>query len=179
MPPGWPTDIGDGKVPPMSLRPDIVECWIFRTTRDGRPEVLLIRRSPGRIFPGLWQCVTGRLDAGERIPVAALREVEEETKLSPPAIEAFYDLDQVSSFYSEDADGIVTSMIFAVRVGPSSEPTLSEEHDAYRWEEPEEALRLAVWPSYDESIRRIRTHLLDPELAPWFEMSFDGRRLRR
>jgi len=65
------------------LRPDLVECWIFRLAEPGRVEVLLIRRSDSRIFPGLWQCVTGGLDAGERVPVAALREVSEEVGFGP------------------------------------------------------------------------------------------------
>jgi 8-oxo-dGTP pyrophosphatase MutT (NUDIX family) len=162
----------------MTSRPDIVECWIFRV-RDARPEVLLIRRSAGRIFPGLWQCVTGRLEAGENIPLAALREVEEETGFGPDDVEAFFDLDQVSGFYAQEPDALATSVIFAVRVAPDAEPRLSSEHDAHRWAEPAEALRLAVWPAYDESIRRITNHLLDPELAPWFELSRDGRRIRR
>ena len=162
----------------MTSRPDIVECWVFRV-RDGKPEVLLIRRSAGRIFPGLWQCVTGRLDPDEAIPLAALREVEEETGLGSEAIEAFFDLDQVSSFYAQEPDALATSVIFAVRVRPNAEPRLSVEHDAYRWAPPDEALRLAVWPAYDESIRRITNHLLDPDLAPWFELSMEGRRIRR
>ena len=47
----------------MSLRPDLVECWVFRVAppadaADPRPEgdrleILLIRRSGTRIFPGL------------------------------------------------------------------------------------------------------------------------------
>jgi 8-oxo-dGTP pyrophosphatase MutT (NUDIX family) len=162
----------------MTTRPDIVECWIFRV-RDGRPEVLLIRRSTGRIFPGLWQCVTGRLDPDELIPLAALREVEEETGIRLADIEAFFDLDQVSSFYAQEPDALATSVIFAVRVRAEVEPRLSIEHDAHRWAAPDDALRLAVWPAYDESIRRITNHLLDPELAPWFELSMDGRRIRR
>jgi len=162
----------------MTSRPDIVECWVFRI-RDGSPEVLLIRRSPGRIFPGLWQCVTGRLDREESIPHAALREVEEETGFGSADIEAFFDLDQVSSFYAQEPDALATSVIFAVRVGPDAEPRLSNEHDAHRWAAPDEALRLAVWPAYDESIRRITNHIVDPELAPWFELTMDGRRIRR
>lgn len=164
--------------PGPGWRPDIVECWVFRV-QDDRPEILLIRRSAGRIFPGLWQCVTGRLDPGERIPVAALRELEEETGFDEGDIEAFFDLDQVSTFYAQEPDALATSMIFAARVRPEAEPRLSTEHDAFRWAAPDEALRLAVWPAYDESIRRITTHLLDPELAPWFELEMDGRRKRR
>jgi 8-oxo-dGTP pyrophosphatase MutT (NUDIX family) len=162
----------------VPVRPDLVECWIFRVGARGL-EVLLIRRAPGRIFPGHWQPVTGGIEGAERVPLAAFREVAEETGFGPGEIEAAYDLDQVAPFYDEGADAIVTSAIFAVRVGPGAEPRLSHEHDAYEWLPPEAALVRAVWPSYDDSIRRIRDLLLDPEQAPWFELTLDGRRRRR
>ncbi len=163
----------------MSLRPDLVECWVFRVRDPGGLEILLIKRAAGRIFPGLWQCVTGGIEPGERVPAAALREVAEETGLGDEAIEAFYDLDQVASFYDEGADDVVVSAIFAVRVRPDAKPMLSHEHDAFRWLPPAEALRLVIWPSYAESIRRIREQLLDPELAPWFELTRAGERKAR
>ena len=163
----------------MSLRPDLVECWVFRVRDPGGLEILLIKRAAGRIFPGLWQCVTGGIEPGERVPAAALREVAEETGLGDEAIEAFYDLDQVASFYDEGADGVVVSAIFAVRVRSDAEATLSREHNAFRWLPPAEALRLVIWPSYAESIRRIREQLLDPELAPWFELTRAGERKAR
>ena len=34
-------------------------------------EILLIRRAPGRELAGLWQCVTGSIESGERIALAA------------------------------------------------------------------------------------------------------------
>ena len=52
---------------------------------------------------------------------------------------------------------------------------LSHEHDAMRWVSPDEALDLAVWPAYRESIRRIVENLLDPERAIWFELHAGGR----
>jgi dATP pyrophosphohydrolase len=163
----------------VSLRPDLVECWVFRVQEPARLEILLIRRAAGRIFPGLWQCVTGGIEPGERVPAAALREVHEETGLDDDAIESFYDLDQVAPFYDEGVDAVVVSAIFAVRVRPDAEATLSHEHDAFRWVAPDEALRLAIWPSYAESIRRVRELLVDPELAPWFELTLAGKRKAR
>ena len=178
------------------VRPDLVECWIFRLP-DGEPgrsaggdpaggdhgrvepEFLLIRRAPGRIFPGLWQCVTGGPEPGERIPHAALREVVEETGLGPSDIAGFYDLDMVSSFYDEGPDAIVSSAVFALRVHAAAEARLSAEHDAFRWAAAPEARSLVVWPSYGECLDRIRRCLLEPATARWFELDLAGHRLLR
>jgi 8-oxo-dGTP pyrophosphatase MutT (NUDIX family) len=172
----------------MSLRPDLVECWVFRvvpaSTDDQRPdadrlEILLMRRAAHRIFPGLWQCVTGGVEPGERVPAAAMREVLEETGMGPGEIERFYDLDQVAPFYDDGVDALVVSAIFAARVRPSAEPRPSHEHDAMRWVGVDEAARLTVWPSYVDSIRRVREQLLDPALEPWFALDADGSRVAR
>ena len=175
-------------------RPDLVECWVFRVPEPssassagvgetaataGEPEFLLIRRAPGRIFPGLWQCVTGGLDASERAPLAALREVREETGFGGATIEGFYDLDMVSTFYDEGPDAIVTGAVFALRVRSDAEPRLSREHDALRWAAVDEARLLAAWPSYAESMDRVRGCLLEPERARWFALDIQGRRLAR
>ena len=173
----------------MSLRPDLVECWVFRVpppvsaddprTEAERLEILLIRRAAHRIFPGLWQCVTGGVEPGEFIPAAAMREVLEETGLGPDEIEAFYDLDQVAPFYDEGSDAVVVSAIFAARVRPDAQARESWEHDGLRWVPAAEAPRLAIWPSYAESVRRVREQLLDPALEPWFRLDADGRRIAR
>ena len=172
------------------VRPDLVECWVFRVPDPPRgpvgevpgafePEFLLIRRAPGRIFPGLWQCVTGGPEPAERIPQVALREVAEETGFGNDDIVAFYDLDMVSSFYDEGPDAIVNGAIFAMRVRTAAEPRLSDEHDAFRWAAADEARTLVVWPSYGECLDRIRSCLLDPVAARWFELDLDGSRLLR
>ena len=165
------------------FRPDIVDCWMFRIGHTSRaverPEVLLIRRAPGRILPGLWQCVSGSLEPGERIAVGALREVAEETGYDTRTIEAFFDLDQVNQFHEPSVDAVVTAAVFAARVRPGVEPVLSHEHDAARWVPIADAAADAViWPGYRVAIATIARDVLDPDRASWFELTLEGRRAR-
>ncbi len=177
------------------FRPDLVEVWVYRdrsgasssASADAKSappdsstlEILMMRRSPGRILPGLWQCVSGSLETGESVAAGALRELREETGFGALEIVGFYDLDQVNQFHEPSVEAILSSAVFAVRVGSVAEAVLSHEHDAGRWVSAQEALRLAVWPAYRESIGRIVDNLLDPERAIWFELTIAGARARR
>lgn len=155
------------------LRPDLVDVWIFREGADG-PEVLLMRRVPGRVLPGLWQGVSGGLEANERIVDGALRELREETGFTRPVVEAFFDLDFVNQFHFAPVDAVMTSAVFAARVRPGAEPVLSHEHDAARWLALDAAISEVIWPGYRDALRRIGENLLDPARARWFELAPDG-----
>ena len=157
------------------FRPDLVDCWIYRAGAAG-PEILLIRRALGRILAGLWQCVSGSLEDGERVAQGALRELREETGFDREAIDGFYDLDLVNQFHESSVDGIVTAAVFAVRVAADAQPTLSHEHDGARWLSIDDAQAEVIWPGYRTAIERIRDDLRDPDRAAWFELTLEGDR---
>ena len=157
------------------FRPDLVDCWIYRDAPNGT-EILLIRRAPGRILPGLWQCVSGSIEPGERVAAAALREVAEETGFAGDALLGFYDLDLVNQFHEPSVDAVMSSAVFAVRVDPDADVRLSHEHDAARWLSLTDAHREVVWPGYRTAIERIRDDLADPERIAWFALTRDGNR---
>lgn len=164
----------------MSFRPDLVAVWVYRVPDPAEPErieILLLRRSADRPLPGLWQCVTGSIEPGERVALAAVRELAEETGLRPDDIEGFYDLDLVSQFHWPDVDGVLSEVVFAVRARPDTEPVLSHEHDAHVWVDPASAVRQAVWPAYREAIERVAGILPEGERARWLEMRLDGSRI--
>jgi len=152
------------------LRPDLVACWLFRVGPDARPEILLVRRAPGRLYPGLWQCVTGRLEAGERILDGALREVGEETGLARADLEAVFETDIVNWFHEASADAIWGEAVFAARVRDGREIRLSHEHDDLRWLAPEDARGLVIWPAYQRAIDQVEWLLANPEKAARYRL---------
>lgn len=153
----------------MSVRPDLVACWLFRLGADGRPEILLIRRAPGRLYPGLWQCVTGKLEAGERIVDGALREVVEETGLRPTDLEAVFETDLVNWFHEGAFDTIMCEAVFAARVRGAATVELSAEHDDWRWLAPEAAKAIVPWPAYERAIDTVVWLVDHPDRSAVFE----------
>jgi 8-oxo-dGTP pyrophosphatase MutT (NUDIX family) len=158
-------------------RPDLVDVWLFRFVDDA-PQILMLHRAAHRVLPGLWQGVSGLVEPDETITDAALREVREETGLEASAIKGFFHLDYVAEFLWEPSDALMTGVYFAIRTDPAWDPVLSHEHDSYEWLPLDGALRRSVWPGYREALIRLRDNVLDPERAPWFELSLEGERVR-
>jgi len=151
----------------VTFRPDLVGCWIFRVTPAGDLEILLIRRAAGRIYPGIWQCVTGGLEGDEKVVDGALRELEEETGITAADLDALYGLDQVNLFHADHVDALMAEAVFAAHVRPGVEPRLSHEHDDFQWLPADEARETVVWPAYRSAIEQLEWLVAHPHHAPW------------
>jgi 8-oxo-dGTP pyrophosphatase MutT (NUDIX family) len=156
------------------LRPDLVACWLFRIGSGGEPEILLIHRAPGRTYPGLWQCVTGRLEHGETIVGGALREVVEETGFGPGEIEAVFETDIVNVFHERAVDGLLTEAVFAARIRMDATVVLSDEHDDVRWLTPADAHELVVWPAYHRAIEQVEWLVANPDKSAVYRLPDPG-----
>jgi 8-oxo-dGTP diphosphatase len=130
---------------------DYVDVWLWRG--QGRAaEFLLLRRSGTGPTAGLWTPVMGRIEPGETAAVAALREMREETGLTP---EELHQIDPVHTFYLAADDTVQMSPVFAARVGAGAQVTLSAEHAEFRWLPAERAIAEAAWPGQRQSARRV------------------------
>ncbi len=154
----------------MSLRPDIAACWVYRIAPSGNLEILLIRRAPGRRYAGIWQCVTGKVEPGERIVDAALRELTEETGLGGDDLEAFLETDIVSTFHEASLDVLLVEAVFAARVGADAEVRLSEEHNAFEWLDLQAARARVTWPAYVRAIDFVEWLEANPDRAASFRL---------
>ena len=130
-----------------------IGAYIARTP-PGReePEFLLLRRAQGYL-KDTWQMVTGMIENGETAWQAALREVREETGITP---DDFFSTGLLENFYLARLNLINMAPIFLAICRTPREVRLSpEEHGAYRWTSVEEAAGLLAFPQQIENLRTI------------------------
>jgi dihydroneopterin triphosphate diphosphatase len=138
----------------MEIISDLVELHIFRI-KNSEPEFLLLKRSEKKIYPGLWQMVSGHIKKGETAVKTALRELKEETALTPYRL---WVAPNVNSFYSPDDDTITLIPVFAVEVQDSN-VKISDEHTEFKWVNPEEAKIFLAWEGQRRSVDIIKEYI--------------------
>ena len=160
-----------------------VEVYVFRR-RERRVQFLALKRSADRrVLPGVWQPVTGKLDAGETAVQCAVREVREETGFAP---RRWWALKTPTLYFDASADAILALPLFAAEVDPGRRVTMSEEHEDHRFLPAREAGRRFLWESQRRGLEAVRHEVLgggalarELEITHLIEGSRGSRPLRR
>ncbi|ATL65083.1 NUDIX hydrolase [Nocardia terpenica] len=93
---------------------------------DGK--VLLLQRSADDFMGGIWELPSGKVEPGEALDQALVREVKEETGLDVTRITHY-----LGGFdYASGSGKTSRQFNFVVEVA-SAEPIVLQEHDAYAW----------------------------------------------
>ena len=93
---------------------------------DGR--VLLLRRPGDDFMGGIWELPSGKVEPGETLEQAVVREVEEETGLQVTGVGRYVD----SFDYRSGSGKLSRQFNFAVECD-ASEPVRLTEHTAHSW----------------------------------------------
>ncbi|MHB8352421.1 MAG: NUDIX domain-containing protein [Thermoplasmata archaeon] len=118
--------------------------------------VLVLRRPPGR--GGFWVPVSGKVDRTDPdLPSALRRELAEETGFVPPR--PLQPLDWSVRFEGPDG-GRWRLHAYAVELDARYVPTLSPEHDAFRWVSFSEAQASLHYPDNREAALRLLGRLV-------------------
>lgn len=115
-------------------------------------QLLLARRASGKYMGDTWQLISGGLNPDETAWQGALREMLEETGLTP---REFYRLSTLTSFYRPDNDSLNTAPMFCAVVAPNVSVTINAEHTAFEWVILSEAVSRLMWPSDRQALREI------------------------
>ena len=141
-----------------AIQCDQVEVYVFRRSRRARRvEFLALRRAPGRRLRGVWQPVTGRLRRGEAALAAAVRELREETGLSP---RRWWALESMTIWFDPASDTVHLLPLFAAEIGPGDEVKLSPEHDAHAFLPAAAAARRYLWLAQKLGLAAVRREVL-------------------
>jgi len=127
----------------------------------GRGEYLLLKRAPHVFYGGIWQYVTGTVEPGEHTVATIMREVREETGLTP---EALYRVPDVGCFYLAEDDAIHLVSVFAARVARDIPVRISGEHTGYDWQDRETAGTTLYWPFNRRMVNLVDDNLVQGEL---------------
>jgi len=160
------------------IRSNIVAVYVVRPAPSGGGvELLMLQRPDGHRFAGAWQTVGGHIEErqGETAWQAALRELDEETGLR---VVRWYRIDRPETFYNPDNDTIYLVPAFVALVAADAEPTLSDEHQAFRWQSPHDAAASVDWAAMRDSILLVGEAFADIERPGLGVTEFDPARLR-
>jgi len=136
----------------------LIEAHIFRKVNN-EIEFLLLKRAENEKYPGIWQMVTGGVEENEKGYEAAIREIKEETNLTPSK---FWVVPHMNSFYSLEKNNVCLVPVFAALV-EDGEVKISEEHTDYKWVKREEAQKLLAWPGQRKSVQIIKDYFTNEQ----------------
>ncbi len=141
----------------MNIISNLVEVHIFREADNGI-EFLLLKRAEDQIYPTVWQMVSGKIKENEKAFETSLRELKEETNLTPLKM---WVAPKVNSFYSSHSDSICLIPVFAVQVKKYSKVIISDEHSEYKWVTSDEARILLAWDGQRKAVELIEEYFLN------------------
>lgn len=130
-------------------------------------QYLLLHRSMQKDYgPGIWECLTGRVDQGEGFEQALQREVREELGVSVRAEHIL----GTTHFYRGDPlpENELVGVVYLCSLSQLVPIQISDEHSEYRWLSAAQALELlsASDPSTQWAVRVIeRAELIQPLLT--------------
>ena len=140
-------------------------------------QYLLLHRSKQRnVRPGIWECVTGRVDQGESFDDALHREVHEELGVT---VQVEHILGTAHYYRGVPIpENELVGVVYLCTLEHTTSIHLSEEHSEYRWLPIDQAIDLLSAPdSSTQWTRRVIKHadhiypMLPPELIR-FQVKF-------
>jgi len=128
-----------------------IECYVYKRVKNDIKFLVIKRSNDSKVYPGIWQTVTGKIEKGEKAFNAARREVTEETGLHPVRL---FSLPHTTTFYSSHFDSISLIPLFFCEV-KNEKVKLSEEHSEYKWLSAKSSAKILFFKTQKENINFI------------------------
>lgn len=129
---------------------NLIELCVFKRENDQPRYLLLHRTKEEKIYPNLWQFITGSIEGDEKAADAAVRELMEETGLKPTSL---WIVPIVLSFYHADSDSVNLCPFFAAEIQERKSVKISDEHDDFGWFVYDEAISKLELPEWKKGLK--------------------------
>ncbi len=151
------------------FKSEFIQAHIARFNADRKDYdfLVLLRSGRNRVYPNIWQVVTGKIETGETAVETARREALEETNLKPLKM---WTLPYVSTFYNAKRDVMFSSPVFGFLVDYDDEVVLSHEHSEFLWLGLEDCIDKVLLPSHREGTRIFMEFILSGGQGENFEI---------
>ena len=119
-------------------------------------KVLIAKRSPNRkLYPSLWECGGGQVEAGESFEEAVIRQIREEFSaiVKPIKVLGTYEISKADLEQKK-----IPGIKFVCRIEGfvnGTEPIISDEHTEWRWQPVEKLNEVEYIPGVVEDIRLV------------------------
>lgn len=148
----------------------LIDVYPYRI-KEGEPEFLVFKRSSEKIYAHQWRMVGGKVKDGEKSWEAALRELKEETGLTPVNL---WVIPSINQFYEAKTDAIHSIPAFAAELEKEAVISLDDEHTGYSWISAGEVEHYLKWPGQQRLIKLTANILTDEssEILPEWMVKF-------
>lgn len=153
-------------MPEIEIRAFLASLVAIRTINE-EWQVLLLKRT--QTLAGEWCQVAGSIEEGETAWQAALRELDEETGLTPST---FYSADICEQFYEADRDAITMAPVFVAIIDRDQKVSLNHEHSEYRWVAFNEAIEMVAFGGQRRILRWIEDEFIRRQPSQHLKIEF-------
>lgn len=121
----------------------LIDVYPYQKDDTNNLSLLILKRSTDVRYARQWRMVGGKTEENEKLYDAALRELQEETGVSPLL---FWSIPSVNQFYDHETDSVHQIPAFGAEIAPDADITLNHEHSEHKWISTEEIDDYILWP---------------------------------
>ena len=118
-----------------------IDCHVFNYDSNSNPKFLILKRATNKLYPNIWQCITGKIKPDEKAYKAAMREFKEETNLT---IKNMWTIDHINHFFEPKINRLSIIPVFGIE-SDSQDVKLSNEHSQFKWVSATEGINHLLW----------------------------------
>jgi dATP pyrophosphohydrolase len=148
---------------------NMVQVHIATKSKDSDEySFLLLKRSDNvKVYPSIWQVITGTVESGETAIQTVIREVKEETGLNPMKM---WIVPYISMFFDYKNNEVNAVPVFGILTNCEDIVRLSEEHQSFKWVSFDECLKILPIPQQAEALKVFKEKILEKQNDSLFQI---------